>query len=151
MSMPKRNVHYSTWLIALYSLSALVLMPWIVYLSQSLPSREIAGNWDKAWVGFDLGILLLIVLTAILAYRRSARLAPVASSLATILIVDAWFDVMTARPGIQQVQALVFAMLIEVPMALITFTLVHQALAQIDWDNQHPMVVGKKGVHKAKD
>ncbi len=149
--MSKRNVRYSRWLIALYSISAVILTPWIVYLSQSLPSRQIAGNWDTAWVGFDVAILVLVVLTAILAYRRSARLAPVASSLATILIVDAWFDVMTANPGIQQVQALIFAILIEVPMALITFTLVHQALAQIDWEKQHPIVVGKKGVRKAKD
>ncbi|GAC1388039.1 MAG: hypothetical protein NVS1B7_7870 [Candidatus Saccharimonadales bacterium] len=140
--MAKQIIIYSKWLIFLYSFAALVLSPWIIYLAFSLPAREEAARWDAAWVGFDIFMLALVIITAILAYRKSARLIPVASSLATVILIDAWFDVMTAAVGIQLLEALVFACLIEVPLAVTTFVLVHQALAHVHWKSEAPFIVG---------
>ena len=55
--------------ILLTVISAVVLIPWIGYLTVALPHVYVTHNWDQAWVGFDI-LLLLIVATAVLGYLR---------------------------------------------------------------------------------
>jgi hypothetical protein len=71
------------------------LLPWIVYLAYSLPSRQVSADYDIAWAGFDVMLLVALASTGYFAFRRSRYSATAAAATATLLVVDAWFDVMT--------------------------------------------------------
>ncbi|HEY3090797.1 MAG TPA: hypothetical protein VGJ59_22330 [Jatrophihabitantaceae bacterium] len=74
--------------------ASLVLIPWIGYLAASLPDRHVAGQWKAAWVGFDIVLVTCLAGTAWCAWRRRQLLVPAAIITATLLICDAWFDVL---------------------------------------------------------
>jgi hypothetical protein len=69
-----------------------------IYIAGSLPSRQVSANNDAAWAGFDVLLMLTLASTAYFALRRSRYLATAATATATLLVVDAWFDVLTT-PG----------------------------------------------------
>ena len=97
---------------------ALFLPGWALYLAVILPREHVAGNWDVAWVGLDLGLATLAALSVV-ALRHHSPWAPVlAGALAAGLVCDAWFDVMTSR-GDDQAFALGLALLVELPIAAI--------------------------------
>ena len=50
------------------------------------------------------------------ALRRSRCLATAATATATLLVVDAWFDVMTSPPS-QRLESVALSVLIELPLA----------------------------------
>jgi hypothetical protein len=62
--------------------------------------------------------------TAYYALRRSRYLATAATATAALLIVDAWFDVMTT-PGPQLVESILLAALVELPRAAVCLWLSH--------------------------
>lgn len=93
-----------------------VLIPWIVYLGFSLPTRQVSRHYDAAWVGFDVFELIALAATGYLALRRSRYLALASASAATLLITDAWFDVVTS-PRHKLLEAVVLAVAIELPLA----------------------------------
>jgi hypothetical protein len=94
------------WLVRLIAVSAVVLLPWAAYLALSLPASVSARHWPVAWTGLDLVMAAGLAATAWLAVRRDRRLAFPAVSTATLLLVDAWFDVCTAPAGSALVMAL---------------------------------------------
>jgi hypothetical protein len=104
--------------VALMVLSAVVLVPWTVYLAITLPRAYVANNWDRTWVGFDLLLLVMIVATGILGYLRRQMLIVVAFSTGVLLICDAWFDVMTAH-GEDRPWSVATALAVELPLAAI--------------------------------
>jgi ABC-type proline/glycine betaine transport system permease subunit len=63
-------------------------------------------------------VLLIIALaaTGYTALRRSRYLSMAATATAVLLVVDAWFDVMTT-PGAQVIQSIVLAAVVELPLA----------------------------------
>jgi hypothetical protein len=69
-----------------------------------------------AWAGFDAIVLVALASTGYFALRRSRHLATTAAAAAALLVVDAWFDVMTSPPG-QLAGSLTLALLIELPLA----------------------------------
>jgi hypothetical protein len=101
----------------LYTLAAVVLIPWTVYLAVTLPKRDVDTHYRGAWVGFDLLLVAAIVLTAYFAFRVDTRVQLPATATATLLLVDAWFDVMTAGHRRATFLALVMALCIELPAA----------------------------------
>lgn len=119
----KRLSHssYLSFLGRLLPLVALGLFSWMSYLTVALPSSYRARNWDAAWIGFDAAMLISIVITA-WSIRRKRQLAiPAAMVSATFFLIDAWFDVLTARPGLDFTIALATAFLAEIPLALLLF------------------------------
>ena len=106
----------SRWVAPMFIFCSVVLIPWIVYLGFSLPTRQVSRHYDAAWVGFDVLELIALSATGFLALRRSRYLALASASAATLLITDAWFDVMTS-PRHQLLQAVVLAVFIELPLA----------------------------------
>jgi hypothetical protein len=107
------------WLAWAFLVCSLALLPWTVWLYQTLPSRATADNWDVAWTGFDVAIASTLLLTAVGALRRSAWTQGAASSAATLLVCDAWFDVMTSRTAHEMEVAMVMAFAAEGPLALV--------------------------------
>jgi hypothetical protein len=106
------------WAGPVFVVCSLVLIPWIVYLGLTLPSRQLSRHYDIAWVGFDVMELLALGATGLFALRHSRYLALTSAAAATLLIVDAWFDVLTSNRH-QLPQAIVLAVLIELPLATI--------------------------------
>jgi hypothetical protein len=106
----------SRWVAPTFIVCSVVLIPWIVYLGFSLPTRQVSRHYDLAWVGFDVFELIALAATGYLALRRSRYLALASASAATLLVVDAWFDVVTS-PRHQLLEAVVLAVVIELPLA----------------------------------
>ena len=97
------------------------LIPWIVYLSITLPDRYIANNWIATWVGFDTLLLLFMASTAVLGLLRRQLLILAAFTTGVLLVCDAWFDVMTAAPADRWLSVLT-ATLGELPLAAVLIT-----------------------------
>jgi hypothetical protein len=108
--------------------ACLVLIPWIVFLAAELPRRYAARHWDVAWAGFDLLLLVGLALTAWTAWRRRQLMIVTAFVTATLLVCDAWFDVLTSATHSDQLLALVSAFLIELPLAILLFYVGRRAL-----------------------
>jgi hypothetical protein len=94
------------WLVRLIAVSAVVLVPWAAYLALSLPASVSARHWPTAWTGLDVVMAAGLAVTAWLAVRRDRRMVFPAVATATLLLVDAWFDVCTAPAGGPLVMAL---------------------------------------------
>jgi hypothetical protein len=112
------NARIVRWAGPAFILFSLALLPWTAYLGYTLPSREASPHYDVAWAGFDILLLLTLGSAGYFALRRSRYLATAAMMAATLLVVDAWFDVMTS-PGSQLAQALALALLVELPLAAV--------------------------------
>jgi hypothetical protein len=104
------------WVAPAFILCSVVFVPWIAYLLFSLPHHETTRHYRAAWVGFDVFELIALGATGYLALRRSRYLTLASASAATLLVCDAWFDVMTS-PQNQVLQAVVLAVVIELPLA----------------------------------
>jgi hypothetical protein len=103
----------------LFASAALVLVPWIGLLVVSLPCHYSARHWGIAWAGFDAGLALALGLTAYAALGRAPWLDRAAVAAGTLLIADAWFDVVTARGTGAIALAVTEALAIELPLALL--------------------------------
>jgi hypothetical protein len=97
-------------------LGAVLLVPWIGYLAVSLPRRYVAHNWDRTWVGFDVLLFLMLLLTAVLGLRRRPMVIVTGFATGLLLVCDAWFDVMTADAD-DIALSLVTALVVELPLA----------------------------------
>jgi hypothetical protein len=96
---------------------AVVTLPWIVYLWLALPTRDLSSHYRLAWVGFDVMLALALARTGWTAWRGLDHVELPAVASATLLIVDAWFDVTTASSRTGTGVALLTALLVELPLA----------------------------------
>jgi hypothetical protein len=108
----------SPWVARAFVFCSVVLIPWIVYLAFSLPVRQVSHHYDAAWVGFDVFELIALGATGYFALRRSRYLALASAAAATLLVCDAWFDVVTSS-GHQVLESAVLALVIELPLAAV--------------------------------
>jgi hypothetical protein len=106
------------WAGPIFALFSLILLPWTIYLAGSLPARQVSANYDAAWTGFDVLLMLTLASTAYFALRRSRYLATAASATAALLAVDAWFDVLTSPAG-QRIESIALAAFVELPLAAV--------------------------------
>jgi len=116
----RRRARRMAWL---FVAAAVLLIPWTVYLAVTLPKRDIDTHYRGAWVGFDLLLVGAIVLTAYYAFKVDTRVQLPATATATLLLVDAWFDVMTAGGRKATASALLMAVCVEIPAALFSLWL----------------------------
>ena len=61
--------------------------------------------------------------------RRSLWVAISASALSTALIVDGWFDILTARPP-ERLESIILAVFVELPVAFISWIFASRAIRQ---------------------
>lgn len=109
------------WLLLLLGVVAIGLVPWVGYLSATLPSEHVARHWQVAWAGLDLAEAAALVATFVALLRNSPAVTVLASIAGTLLVCDAWFDVVTAQPGNDLAWALFFALFAELPLAALCF------------------------------
>ena len=94
------------------------MIPWTVFLWQTLPAREVSPHYNMAWTGFDILLAIVLLATGGCVIARSRYLAVAGASAATLLVVDAWFDIMTSPAGGEFIWALVMAAVAELPLAV---------------------------------
>ncbi len=113
----ERRPHRTTWVGLAFAVLALLMIPWTIHLAIALPNRSVVRHYDVAWAGFDIALASALAWTAYCTVRRTHWLPIAASVNATLLVVDAWFDVLTASSGRNLLIALGSALLIELPLA----------------------------------
>jgi hypothetical protein len=109
------------WVAGVFAVLGLGLLPWTVWLSASLPPRHTSVRWDLAWSGFDTGLALAFLLTALAAWRRSPWVGAGAAATGTLLVTDAWFDVILESHSDELRISIATALLGELPAAAFCF------------------------------
>jgi len=117
----------SRGIVRLFGGAALFLVPWTIWLSYSLPVSHLDPHWNLAWTGFDCALICSLAFTAYLAWRKSGWIVLAATATATLLLTDAWFDVLTSRPGTEHILSLVTAICAEVPLAILSLWVAFRA------------------------
>ncbi len=121
-------LHIPTWAAKVYILLAIVLIPWTIYLGLSLPKHHLSTHWDVSWTGLDIALSASFILTGLFAYLRSMWVVIAASTTGSLLLVDAWFDIMSEHNGTLFHQAVLAACIFEIPLALMSYYLASHAL-----------------------
>jgi hypothetical protein len=107
------------WVGPSFAILALGTVPWVIYLAVSLPRHATFAHYRSAWVGFDCGLIAVLGLTGLLAWWGRPQVALAATAAATMLVVDAGFDVLTTQKGQGLVVSIVLAGVVELPLAAI--------------------------------
>jgi len=112
--------------VAVFMAIGLGMLPWTIWLSTSLDPHHETEHWDLAWSGFDAGLALAFLLTALAAWRRSPWVGAFAAATGTLLVTDAWFDVVLESHA-DEVRAAVFlAVFAELPIAAVCFWIAYR-------------------------
>ena len=119
-------IHVPLWLGVIYSMLSLILIPWTFYLSTTLPTRHLSSHWGLSWVGLDVGITMLLLLSALLAYLGSEWVIISSTATGSLLVADAWFDIMNAHAGPDLRQSVAMAVFVELPLATISYIVAHR-------------------------
>lgn len=115
----------------LFIVMGVALAGWIVYLAVELPARNTNLHYALTWVGFDMGLLAAIGSTAWLATRLDPRVTLAANATATMLLVDAWMDITSSASTGALLLSVAFAVLLELPIALISLRIAHTITASL--------------------
>src|SRR2546423_1636386 len=98
---PQRPV--PRWTGPFFWLLGLATVPWVFYLAATLPRRQRTVHYDIAWIGFDIALIAMLLVTGWLAYKGSDVVELPAAITAALLFIDAWVDLSTpatkARPS----------------------------------------------------
>jgi hypothetical protein len=129
------------WIAPAFLLCAAILLPWTALLFVTLPYHYGANHWRLAWGGFDIMLGLALVFTAIAALRRSPMAEVAATVTGTVLVCDAWFDVLTSHGTSDIAQAVASALLIELPIAGVCFW--------VAWNFAHAMETARPHLRAA--
>ena len=121
------RIRPARWVTLLLGLVAIGLVPWTLYLTFTLPSRHVTLHYDLAWVGFDVALACAFAATTLAALRRSHWLVPLAAVTGTMLVCDAWFDVVTSHRGGEMWEAIAEAVFAELPLAALCAFIVYDA------------------------
>jgi hypothetical protein len=110
------------WVALGFGAAGLGLLPWAFWLSSSLPATHHSAHWDLAWSGFDAGLAVCFCGTALAAHRRAiAWVGTFAAATGTLLIADAWFDIILESHGNELGTAIFEAAVFELPTAAVCF------------------------------
>jgi len=101
---------------------------WTVYLAFSMPTGYHSKAWSAAWVGFDILLLLALTGTVVAAMLRRQIVVMLAVFTATLLLCDAWFDIVLDWGTSDVWVSLASAAFIEVPLALFLLSRVRKLI-----------------------
>jgi hypothetical protein len=106
-----------------FLVAAVALIPWTVFLGLSLPPKYNAGHWRFLWTGFDAGLIGVLFLAAWAAWYRRQILAAISVVAGTLLVCDAWFDMVTSFGHRDQWVTLLTGFGAELPLGIFFFWL----------------------------
>ena len=99
--------------------AAAVTIPWTAYLAVTLPSHYSAHHYWLGWSGFNAALVVVLVVTGRSLLRSDFAVHRYAAVAATMLTVDAWFDVLNAATKADKLVAAGMAALVELPLAYV--------------------------------
>ena len=108
------------WVVVFFLGGAVVLIPWIVLMFTVPGVVNGPPRWTFVWGGFDCFLVLGFARTAFNLIRRSPRGGVTAAMTGTMLLIDAWFDVLTTHRG-GLMLSILMAVFAEIPCAVICF------------------------------
>jgi hypothetical protein len=99
-------------------LGVIVLIPWTIYLAFTLPDNFSAHYWSIAWVGFNIALITVLGFATWAAYYQRQILVAASIVAATLIICDAWFDVIMSLGTSDQLLSIITAVFVEIPLAV---------------------------------
>lgn len=96
-----------------------LLAGWTALLAATLPMQYRAGGWRGAWVGFDVALLVALAATGWAAWHGRQVLILCLTVVATLLLCDAWFDVVLDIRTRGFTMSLFTAVAVELPLAVL--------------------------------
>ena len=115
------------WITPVLLLTSAGLLPWTLWLTFTLPSRHVTQHYDVAWVVFDCALFGSFAATAWCTVKASQWLVPLAAVTGTMLLCDAWFDVVTSIGTDDSLVAILEAIFAELPLAVVCGLIVYDA------------------------
>jgi len=107
------------WLPIVLAAAALALVPTLVVVLTVVPGVQTAHHLKIAWTGLDVFEVLALAATGLALQRRSALTAVPATITGTLLVCDAWINIVPAT-GAAFYEAIAMA-LVELPLAGLSF------------------------------
>ena len=126
-----KGISVPWYVTVLFALTAIALIPWLIHLSYTLPLTHFDKGWNKAWTGLDIAEFAAIGLTALFALLRSFWIIITSTASGTLLLLDAWFDTLTAGSGREHTISMLSALLLEIPLAILAFTVAYKVTRRI--------------------
>jgi hypothetical protein len=105
------------WIGVLMIAAGGLLLPWVAGLAFTLPTRHEAAHYGASWIGFDIVLCAMLLRTGWLGQKGREHIELSAAITGTLLLVDAWFDVVTADNKHEFTVALILALVGEIPLA----------------------------------
>ncbi|GAC1383319.1 MAG: hypothetical protein NVSMB48_16270 [Marmoricola sp.] len=115
----------------MYIAAAIALIPWDTYLALTLPQRAISAHYRGSWVIYDAVLGIVLARIGWMAHKRDPRVVMAAAAGAALLFADAWFDVSSAYGNDDHIQALCFAVFLELPGAFLCTMIAKRALRRV--------------------
>jgi len=106
-------------IVGVTAVGTLVLLPWIVVLSATLPTTASVGAWRTAWIGFDVALTVALGTSAWSVWRRRQLAIVFLPMTAALVACDAWFDVTLSWGTTEQAVAIATALLVELPLLVL--------------------------------
>jgi hypothetical protein len=113
-----------------FALLAILLVPWSIWISYSLPINHIDNEWNLAWSVFDIGLLVSMGATAYFGMRKSGWVVMAATATGTLLLIDAWFDCVTSKNAWEQLLSVSSAAFLELPLGILAFWIAYKTSKQ---------------------
>ncbi len=115
--MASRNRQLRNVFLLLTGGGALFMVGWIVVLGFTLPARSTTNQWPLVWIGFDIAELLALAVTGYAAWRSRWLVIPASVVTGTLLLCDAWFDVILSWGSSGWLFSIGIAVFLEIPLA----------------------------------
>ena len=112
------------WVGPLLLITAAGLGPWTLWLTYSLPAEHVTRHYDLAWIVFDIALLTAFAITGWCVMKQSQWLVPAAAATGTMLLCDAWFDIVTSAGSSETTEAILEACFAELPLAALCIYIV---------------------------
>lgn len=130
-------VRIPKWVVVFYTALAILLIPWTIYMGWTLPTHHLSVNWDISWTGLDIALIIAFLLTGLAAYTKSLWIVISSTTVGCLLLVDAWFDVMTEHQSPEFARALLTGAAVEIPLALLSYYVAAHALQRVHKHTKH--------------
>ena len=105
---------------------AAFLLAWIIFVGATLPAQAVAHEWKLAWVGLDVAEAAGLLVVTWGGRRRRKMLLPAAIVTGTLLVCDAWFDVILTWGTSDWRWSVLSAVAAELPLAALLLAAAHQ-------------------------
>ena len=132
---------------------------WTIYLAFTLPDHFDTAYWSIAWVGFDAALITVLGFATWAAYFQKQILVAASIVAATLLICDAWFDVVMSFGSQDHLFTIAGALLVELPLAIFFIMLARRIMkrtlgvyrAMIGEDQVPEQIHNAAMIYQAKD